>query len=86
MCYLAIKLEKFTKCLAGQIVKYKLNNKKKNYIYNFLIADDLYPLNYIHSKGKKCRTYRMKMVFPVFVSETLSNFRSLPPFFVKESL
>ena len=29
MCYLAIKLEKFTKCPAGQIVKYKLNNKKK---------------------------------------------------------
>lgn len=59
---------------------------KKNYIYNFLIADDLYPLNYIHSKGRKCRTYRMKIVFPIFVSETLSNFRSLPPFFVKESL
>ena len=28
-CYLAIKLEKFTECPAGQIVKYKLNNKKK---------------------------------------------------------
>ena len=28
-CYLAIKLEKFTNCPAAQIVKYKLNNKKK---------------------------------------------------------
>ena len=27
-CYLAIKLDKFTKCPAEQIVKYKLNNKK----------------------------------------------------------
>ena len=27
--YLAIKLEKCAKCPAGQIVKYKLNNKKK---------------------------------------------------------
>ena len=31
-CYLAIKLEKFTKCLAGQIVKKKLNNNKKKKI------------------------------------------------------
>ena len=30
-CYLAIKLEKFTKCPAGQIVKYKLNDKKTKY-------------------------------------------------------
>ena len=29
-CYLVIKLKKFTKCPAGQIVKYKLNNNKKN--------------------------------------------------------
>ena len=28
-CYLAIKLEKSTECPAGQIVKYKLNNKKE---------------------------------------------------------
>ena len=31
-CYLAIKLEKFTKCPTGQIVKHKLNNKKKKEI------------------------------------------------------
>ena len=28
-CYLANKLEKFTKCPAGEILKYKSNNKKK---------------------------------------------------------
>ena len=34
--YLAIKLEKFTKYPAGQIVKYKLNNEKDWYWYNNL--------------------------------------------------
>ena len=34
-CYLAIKLEKFTKYPAGQIVKYKLNNNKKKNISKF---------------------------------------------------
>ena len=29
-CYLAIKLEKFANCAAGQIVKHKLNNKRKS--------------------------------------------------------
>ena len=30
-CYLAIKLEKYTECPADQIVKYKLNIKKRTY-------------------------------------------------------
>ena len=32
MCYLTIKLEKFTKCPASQIVKYKLNNNNKKIV------------------------------------------------------
>ena len=42
-CYLAIKLEKFTKYPAGQIVKYKLNNnKKKKYIeVSFVISESV---------------------------------------------
>ena len=31
-CYLANKLKKFTKCPAGQILKYKSNNKKIKYL------------------------------------------------------
>ena len=36
-CYLAIKLEKFTKYPAGQIVKYKLNNKKEKKTYRSFV-------------------------------------------------
>ena len=42
-CYLAIKLEKFTKYPAGQIVKYKLNNKKekKHIEVSFVISESV---------------------------------------------
>ena len=75
-CYLVVKLKKCTKCPAGQIVKYKLNNKENLFFCISVICRSLLRREYNvvqkfqNKKGPYYRALEYKFCFGLQGVET----------------
>ena len=76
-CYLAIKLEKFTECSIGQIVKYKLKNNKKKISCTFKLLIYIFGLVSNVTNTNVAFHYNTNAV----ISNILYNFYAMSEYF-----